>query len=489
MSDLGLTTRRMTASVLATLLLHAGGHGAVGQESGAEILWTYRAGGRITGAPAIAEDGTVYAGALDGKLYAIDLRGAEQWVFDYAEHTTNGFGAQAFHGAPALDDDGTIYIGDDIAVPNFFFAVLPDGQPRWVYETWGVYSQIDTSPALDRRGRVYAGMWGAGGRGGPYGNPIVLDDRGQRLDSNRAAGPVVASPAVLDDDRVVFAASSYVEVGYFPLWLYLPFLGVPRAGGQGGMLGHPGRLGSSPAQVGIGTRQRPARFHVYADDPLKPEIHRITTVHGPSSLAVDGQVVWLGVTSPGPALRAYDFSPQGQDTGGHGDRSPRPLGTTAAAPRLLRTLPLDAPVAGSSLLGRRRDGALEVVALQTDGTLLSYDVPDDPERAPTLRWRKALGASASAAPALGADGLVYAGVDSWVIALSREHGAIAWRSPPLGASITSAIALGERGRVLAGADNGLLVAISGAEGGLDRDAVWPSYRHDRRNTGAVPLGR
>ena len=176
-----------------------------------DLLWSFQAQGGLTGAPAIdlERDGS-YFGTLDGLLFAVDGDGVERWRFDYAEHGTSGLRAQAFHGAPAIGEDGTIYIGDDVVTPNFFFAIQPDGEPAWVYETWGSYSQIDTSPALDRRGRVYAGAhgWGAGVDNGEI---LVFDPTGHRLEPLGHTGPIGASPGILEDDRVVFAVHGHDE--------------------------------------------------------------------------------------------------------------------------------------------------------------------------------------------------------------------------------------------------------------------------------------
>ncbi len=540
------------------------------------VLWTYEAGARLSGAPSIAEDGTAYVGALDGLLHAVDHAGTQRWVFVYTEHGRAG--AQAFHGAPALGEDGTIYIGDDIVVPNYFFAVHPDGRSRWTYETWGGYSQIDTSPALDRRGRFYAGMhgWGAGV---DYGSLLVLIDGGFRIGSTEDTGPILASPAVLDDDRVVFAAPVHQEwvlpsptpegqeetptpiasatvtpaatptsaptrtprIGTpLPVRGFLPYartdpLPATASSGQGrgsestrsgtdgsagatpapnddaasdspvespgradpangaarfepGARGEPpyslrtpvspgrgrpllspsGALASQPRPSPWVTVPVPARLHVIGDDPLDVRVHDLDGMDGPGSLAADGTTIWFGVTAPRAALVSYVVEPD-------------------VAARLVRFVPLTAPVAGSPILGRRDGGSLTVIALQTNGTLTVLDVPDDEAMPVRERWSRVLGAAAAGAPALGADGLLYAGVDGWVLALHRADGAIAWRSAPIGGLVTTAISLAPDGRVIAGSDTGRLVAIEGAEGGLDPQAVWPSYRHDVRNTGAAPL--
>lgn len=34
-----------------------------------------------------------------------------------------------------------------------------------------------------------------------------------------------------------------------------------------------------------------------------------------------------------------------------------------------------------------------------------------------------------------------------------------------------------------GTENGRIIAVGSGAGGLDREAPWPAYRHDDRNTG------
>src|SRR5690348_12646414 len=53
-----------------------------GTEIGSPALrWKFRSGGQVIGSPAIA-NGTVYIGATDGKMYALEERtGTQRWAF------------------------------------------------------------------------------------------------------------------------------------------------------------------------------------------------------------------------------------------------------------------------------------------------------------------------------------------------------------------------------------------------------------------------
>ncbi|MFN8422284.1 MAG: hypothetical protein U0470_02490 [Anaerolineae bacterium] len=83
-----------------------------------------------------------------------------------------------------MDQTGTIYVGDDIVVPNFFFALHPDGQVKWVQRYESVYSQIDASPALAAGSRICTAAHG-GGAGGAHGAILVLHRDGRLLRPDR----------------------------------------------------------------------------------------------------------------------------------------------------------------------------------------------------------------------------------------------------------------------------------------------------------------
>ena len=66
-------------------------------------LWEFETGERVTSAPAIGPDGTVYVGSWDNKLYAINGKsGVKLWEFETGERVTS---------TPAIGSDGTVYVG------------------------------------------------------------------------------------------------------------------------------------------------------------------------------------------------------------------------------------------------------------------------------------------------------------------------------------------------------------------------------------------
>ena len=65
-------------------------------------LWEFETEGYVTSSPAIGSDGTVYVGAGDNKLYAINGKtGAKLWEFETGHWV---------HSSPAIGSDGIVYI-------------------------------------------------------------------------------------------------------------------------------------------------------------------------------------------------------------------------------------------------------------------------------------------------------------------------------------------------------------------------------------------
>jgi outer membrane protein assembly factor BamB len=107
--------------------------------------WKYKANNLIMGSsPAIAEDGTIYIGAWDDFLYAINPDGTLKWKFNSKDNIAS---------APAIGEDGTIYFGG-MSPGNRIYAVYPDGTEKWSYPTGDV---ITSDPAIADDGTVYIG--------------------------------------------------------------------------------------------------------------------------------------------------------------------------------------------------------------------------------------------------------------------------------------------------------------------------------------------
>jgi outer membrane protein assembly factor BamB len=183
---------RVFAPAIPPLLLLTLLCGPAGADPG-DILWTAQRGGRIDSSPAWAGGGTIYAGADDNFLYAIDGEdGTEIWRFET--------GGDVFS-SPAVGADGTIYVGSD---DGFLYAVTAEGGQRWRFGTGEV---IRSSPAIGPDGTIYVGA--------NDGRVYALEGEDGTLRwAFRADGPVFSCPAIddagtvgdLSDDTIFFGS-------------------------------------------------------------------------------------------------------------------------------------------------------------------------------------------------------------------------------------------------------------------------------------------
>ncbi|HEX4682917.1 MAG TPA: PQQ-binding-like beta-propeller repeat protein [Gemmatimonadaceae bacterium] len=229
---------------------------AVSPSSGG-VLWKAKTGGRVRGTPAVA-DGIVYAGSFDGRLYALDLStGAERWRFDTQGVTLKsqdyGFDRRSIQSSPAVAG-GTVFVG---ARDGFLYAVdARTGKLRWTYDH--KVSWINSSPAVVGD-VVYAGssdaqflqavdaasgkeLWRAKCDNTVWGSPVVAGDviywgdgsgvvhasnrtNGAELASFRTGAQVHGSPVV--DGNLLFIGSGDGNV--YALRLGDPAAAVKRA--------------------------------------------------------------------------------------------------------------------------------------------------------------------------------------------------------------------------------------------------------------------
>jgi outer membrane protein assembly factor BamB len=110
------------------------------------VLWRVKTRKKSFSSPAVADDGTVYAGSQDHHLYAIDAAGAVKWSVDLGADVDS---------APAVADDGTIMVGSDRAE---VVALAPaDGAIKWRTRVGGF---VRGALSIARDGVVLAGTYG-----------------------------------------------------------------------------------------------------------------------------------------------------------------------------------------------------------------------------------------------------------------------------------------------------------------------------------------
>jgi outer membrane protein assembly factor BamB len=139
--------------------------------------WTFTAGAPISSGVAIAADGTIYFGADDHKLYAVDKDGRLKWATPIA---TDVFDTTV----PAITADGTIVIG---SIDTNLYAVSPRGDLLWTHTIGGKQTP---SPAIGGDGTLYVG----GGSG--QSKVFALDKTGAEKWNFPTGSTVYASPAL-----------------------------------------------------------------------------------------------------------------------------------------------------------------------------------------------------------------------------------------------------------------------------------------------------
>jgi len=102
--------------------------------------WVFQTGHSVFSSPAIAQDGDLYIGSVDGNLYALSPEGTRRWTFST--------GAE-LQSSPAIGPGGEIYVG---SADGCLYALNADGSERWRFKT---EDMILSSPALGADGTVF----------------------------------------------------------------------------------------------------------------------------------------------------------------------------------------------------------------------------------------------------------------------------------------------------------------------------------------------
>lgn len=131
---------------------------------------------------AVADDGSVYVGSTNGKLYAFSSSGTQKWVYQMQSKATC---------APAIGLDGTVYIGSQ---DMNLYAVNPLGTEKWFYRTGG---PIYSAPTLDSNGTLIFGAW--------PGTLTGLDTEDGGLEWTRNLGASMYAPAIIDRTGSLYA--------------------------------------------------------------------------------------------------------------------------------------------------------------------------------------------------------------------------------------------------------------------------------------------
>ena len=140
----------------------------------------------IRSAPAIAPNGTIYVGSMDGRLYAIKPDGTKDWDFQTGDMVNS---------SPAIASDGTIYVG---SLDDYLYAIDPNThQEKWRTLLLG---DVFSSPAIDKEGTIYVG---SGSNRVHAMEPV----NGNEQWHYQTGGNVWSSPAIGDDGTIYVGSS------------------------------------------------------------------------------------------------------------------------------------------------------------------------------------------------------------------------------------------------------------------------------------------
>jgi len=113
-------------------------------------VWKFAVRDHIYATPAISPDGTIYVGAADGTLYALNPDGSLKWAFDTLD---------PIRSSAAIDGDGNVYFG---CGDGKLYSLAPDGSKRWSFDTSeGDRNDLNGPPAIGPDGVYIGGEAGA----------------------------------------------------------------------------------------------------------------------------------------------------------------------------------------------------------------------------------------------------------------------------------------------------------------------------------------
>jgi outer membrane protein assembly factor BamB len=147
--------------------------------------WIFKEGNEFNATPAIGADGTIYVGATNDYLYAINPDGTEKWSIEYGTWTAS---------ATAIGPDGTIYFSGETSTGGVLLAVNPNGTEKWRKSLSEKAGQ--GGPAVASDGTIYLG--------GYEEKMIAYNPDGSEKWSYNAKGPIETVPAIDNDGNLYF---------------------------------------------------------------------------------------------------------------------------------------------------------------------------------------------------------------------------------------------------------------------------------------------
>ena len=362
-------------------------------------------------------------------FYAVSLFGAGILCAGAGELVWQFPAVGSISSSPAVADDGTIYFGTE---DGLFYALNPDGLPRWVFDTW---YPILSSPAIDRDGIIYFGgidyLF--------YAIESVSQDSA-RIKWMVTTNSTISSSAAIGGDGMIYIGFNDFRLFAFqpdgmPMWEFFTrnFIQSSPVVGQDGTI----YVGSNDGN-----------FYAVWPDGSRRWVYSTGIVSGSAAIAADS-TIYVGSWSDTlfaflpPAVLKWNFVTDGAI-----------LGSPALAP----------------------DGTIYIGS--SDNNLYAINPQGVQE------WEFPTGGIISSSPAVGSDSTIYVGSwDNYLYAINPD-GTLKW-SFQTEAEVTSSPTITEDGIIYVGSNGGYLYAIDSGTGAGLADSPWPKFRRDLRNTGSA----
>lgn len=183
-------------------------YGLVAVNNKGKLVWTYNTSQPIVTCPAIDSNyETVYFTSLNNYIYAVDTNnGSLKWSYQAGD---------AIQSSPAIGPDGTIYFGCN---DGYLYAVNQSsvdsttGTLVWKFNNEITTGQIFSSPAIDKRGKIYYTCVQNIGMLGLQGKLYIVNPNGTLSYSVNIDQPTVSSP-LLDATGNVFVGGGVYLYG------------------------------------------------------------------------------------------------------------------------------------------------------------------------------------------------------------------------------------------------------------------------------------
>lgn len=107
-----------------------------------DLRWRFNTGENVSSSPVIGVRGDIYIGSESARLYCLTTNGVVRWSVSTK---------RPVHSALSIGADGTIYAGSD---DRNMYAITPDGHVRWTFPTGG---RVRSAAAIDSEGTLYFG--------------------------------------------------------------------------------------------------------------------------------------------------------------------------------------------------------------------------------------------------------------------------------------------------------------------------------------------